>query len=324
MGNLLSLFLCLSILTIRSVCADNAPFIGVFSQPFFNEDQNTTENIIAASYVKWLEVAGARSIPIPHNASISQVETLFPQIDGLLLPGGDGLRLPMASRRLWELAETANEMGEFFPVWGTCLGFEYMVRLASGRDDILEGGYDAENISLPLKRTASVSRLYAGFETIIQDQNLTLNNHHQGISPTSFKQNAQLVSLFDITSTNEDRQGRAFVSTMESKDPDRKPYYGVQYHPEKNAFEYGQSDEGISYYAIDHSPMGLHFSIHLANFFVNLTRTSRRLRRNNTSSKMTIGPVYTYPRKVGSRHFQEYYVIDDWKNNNDPAISMVG
>mmetsp|Transcript_25971 Transcript_25971/g.38376 ORF Transcript_25971/g.38376 Transcript_25971/m.38376 type:complete len:322 (-) Transcript_25971:23-988(-) len=314
--------LCLVILVTGPVAADITPLVGIFSQPFFNEEQNTTEYIIPASYVKWLEVAGARSIPIPHNALIDQVETLFPHIDGLFFPGGDGQGLSMAARRLWELAETANENGKFFPVWGTCLGFEFLLMLASGRDNILEGGYDAENVSLPLKRTAAMSRLYEGVESIIQTNNLTLNNHHFGISPMRFLQNAQLISMFDITSTNEDRQGKGFVSTIESKDPDRKPYYGIQYHPEKNAFEYGEDDTGLPYYAINHSPMGLYFSIHLANFFVNLTRTSRRLRRCNTSTT-NINPVYTYPRKVGSKHFQEYYVIHNPQYGSQPTTSLM-
>ena len=25
---------------------------------------------------------------------------------------------------LWNLAKTANDVGDFFPIWGTCLGFE--------------------------------------------------------------------------------------------------------------------------------------------------------------------------------------------------------
>ena len=42
--------------------------------------------------------------------------------------------------------------------------------------------------------------------------------------------------MFHITSTNVDTQNRSFVSTIEAKD---YPFYGVQYHPEKNNFEYG-------------------------------------------------------------------------------------
>ena len=59
-----------------------------------------------------------------------------------------------------------------------------------------------------------------------------------GITPARFQNDTKLTSMFHITSTNLDRQGRPFVSTMEPHDAMTHPYYGVQYHPEKNAFQY--------------------------------------------------------------------------------------
>ena len=300
--------------------------MGILSEPFTTLE-NTTEFMIAASYVKWLEASGARSIPIPYDATQGQVDDIFAQIDGVLFPGGSGRFLPPAANHIWRLAQAENSKdGGFFPIWGTCMGFEYLLMLASGKDDILEGGFDAENISLPLQllrhqsSTNNSSLLYRGMERLVQTNNITLNNHHFGITPHRFRRNTELTSMFDITSTNQDRQGRHFVSTIEPKDPNSNPYYGVQYHPEKNAFEYATyPGTDISYEAIDHSPEGLLLTTHLGRFFVNLTRVvvivvvvnnaaAAQLRHRPTATSYHPHPVYTYPRRVGVK-FQEYYLI---------------
>jgi gamma-glutamyl hydrolase len=44
--------------------------------------------------------------------------------------------------------------------------------------------------------------------------------------------NERFRSTWDILSTNEDRRGWTFVSSMESK---KHPFYATQYHPERNA-----------------------------------------------------------------------------------------
>ena len=43
---------------------------------------------IAASYVKWIESAGGRVVPIPYNGTNEEMDKIFEHINGLLLPGG--------------------------------------------------------------------------------------------------------------------------------------------------------------------------------------------------------------------------------------------
>ena len=62
---------------------------------------------IAASYVKYLESAGARVVPVLHTASKDNLTSTFNSINGLLYPGG-GANLasecqpPLCNRELWE------------------------------------------------------------------------------------------------------------------------------------------------------------------------------------------------------------------------------
>ncbi len=45
--------------------------------------------------------------------------------------------------------EQQNEAGNYFPLWGTCQGFEQMAIMASGDDSILTE-FQAENLTLAL------------------------------------------------------------------------------------------------------------------------------------------------------------------------------
>lgn len=47
----------------------------------------------------------------------------------------------------------ANDNGDHFPVWGTCLGFELLAFIASGNDNSVLSPTDASNLSLPLEFT---------------------------------------------------------------------------------------------------------------------------------------------------------------------------
>lgn len=84
---------------------------------------------LPSSYVKWIESSGAQVLPILLNQDDAYYQNVFKQTNGLLLPGGDNLLDPNkatplmeAAKRMYRLAVDANDRGEFYPIWGTCLG----------------------------------------------------------------------------------------------------------------------------------------------------------------------------------------------------------
>ena len=216
---------------------------------------------IEASYVKWVESAGARAVPVPYDASDATVEAIFHSANGLLLPGG-GVPLSDAAKKFLTLARDANAGGaDYFPVWGTCLGFEWLLQFEAGTDKILDEGFDSENLTLALDFSdygAQSSRVFTSNSTgfgagaahtgydvaavrgIFADKGnpVTMNNHGSGLEPRHLAANAKLAAFYKITATNLDRKGRAFVSAIEAADP-RQPFYGVQFHPEKSQYEFG-------------------------------------------------------------------------------------
>ncbi|GLE07554.1 hypothetical protein PINS_up018107 [Pythium insidiosum] len=223
-------------LTSSLVAAAKAgPIIGVFAQPIAKHGE-----YIAASYVKWIEMAGGRVVPISYNAPKEYLKSLAPQLNGLLFPGG-AADVNDRAAYMYELALQLNDQGIYYPVWGTCLGFEWLLQLTAGDLSALESDFDAMNITMPLNFTAEAS----------SKKPITMNNHHQGITPTYFAKFEKLTSFYSVLSTNVDRQGREFISTIEGK---KYPVYAVANStPEKNSFEYGEYPDGSPYEVIDHS-----------------------------------------------------------------------
>lgn len=108
-----------------------APVIGVLTEVLrdykrFSKDRKL---FLVSSYVKWLEGAGAQVLPVLLNQNDTYYEWVVEQTNGLLFPGGDNLLDPhkdtpmmVAARKLYRLAVAANDGGDYYPIWGTCLG----------------------------------------------------------------------------------------------------------------------------------------------------------------------------------------------------------
>lgn len=332
-----------------SVFPLGTPVIGILSQPRFHPLTNSTMyHYIASSYVKWVESGGARSVPIPFDAPDEMVDDLFGQINAVLFPGGPTGPPPRSAKRIWQLAEAANRRGDFMPVWGTCLGFEYMLMLASEEgESILQSGFEAENISLPLifptaptggalhsslrgqrMPAAAISELYSDpvLRHTAQNKAVAMNSHTMGIEPDRFQNDAGLTSMFHVTTTNVDKgnkfgqKRRPFVSTIETRQPDQYPYYGVQYHPEKNPFEYAMyPGTNVPYLAINHSPDAVMFSFELARFFVGKARENLRRGRHSLTKPAVFKPVVMYQTHK-ELPFEEVYVIPSAAEKQAAAI----
>lgn len=331
----LALFCCVGTVsaTTSRAATTATPVIGILSQPGWNSQSH----YIAASYVKWLEAGGARSIPIPYDASPALLDDLFSQINGLLLPGGACDMPPGVPYLLDKIVEgnrkTSHGDGDgdshYFPVWGTCLGFEFLIQYATGGGNgsntgALQSGFDADNVSWALEGVQQ-RELYVDPTTYatVAEKAVTMNSHHQGIEPDQFAAFPTLTKQWAVTSVNHDKNGRPFVSTIEPLDPQRFPLYGVQYHPEKNAFEYASAPgTNTPYENIDHSEEGVAFSIYMARFFVDRVRHGQSVNRNHDYSKPDLYPLMTtYPIQTGL-HFEQIYIVPTAKNWNGTDISL--
>ena len=111
---------------------------------------------------------------------------------------------------------------------------------------------------------------YLIFFQILKTKKVTFNYHQRCLTEKDFTSNSNLKKDFTIITTNQDATNPSltFVSTMEHK---CLPIYGVQWHPEKNQYEFELNHH---YSHIPHDYNAVLIGQYFANFFVNETRKS--------------------------------------------------
>ncbi|XP_042366323.1 gamma-glutamyl hydrolase [Plectropomus leopardus] len=283
---------------------NDRPIIGVLAQEVKYPKGNET-SYIAASYVKTLESAGARVVPVMINQPPEYYTKLFNSINGIFYPGGSASitssGYQRAAKRFYELAIEANKKGDYFPVWGTCLGYEQLAVLTSGKNVLSRT--NTSDVSLPLVFTkeAKNSRMFQDFPADLMEdlasEPLTANAHKWSVTVQTQNTNEELRNFYKVLSTNTDGETE-FVSTVEAYD---YPIYGTQWHPEKNAFEWTRP-------YITHSQAAIKTTFYMAEFFVNEARKNfHRFDSEGDERNALIynySPVYTSP---SSTFVQIYY-----------------
>ncbi|XP_026791633.3 gamma-glutamyl hydrolase isoform X1 [Pangasianodon hypophthalmus] len=285
---------------------NDSPVIGVLAQEVYSPSPGKNA-YIAASYVKYLESAGARVVPVMINRTEEEYTILFRSINGILFPGGGASIFSSgyakAAGIFYKLALEANSKGDYFPVWGTCLGFEQLTLLTSGKS--LLSRTNTSGVALPLNFTkeSKDSRMFKDFPedlmTSLANEPLTENSHQWSLTTARFSGNEKLRKFYRILSTNTDGQTE-FVSTVEAND---FPIYGTQWHPEKNAFEW-------THVYIPHSPDAIRTTFYMAHFFVNEARKS--LHKFPSQKEEQNALIYNYqPTYTGKKSsFEQTYYFD--------------
>lgn len=301
----LFLFLGLSCLpSCSSAKTNDRPIIGVLAQDLRSPKPNQIA-YIAASYVKFLESAGARVVPVMINRTLEEYKTLFNSINGILYPGGAASIFSSGYQRaaeiFYELAIEANKQGDYFPVWGTCLGFEQLTYLTSGKNTLSRTNTTGVALALNFTEEAKGSRMFKDFPAELMEdlasEPLTENSHKWSVSMSTYNETEELRNFYKVLSTNTDGKVE-FVSTVEAFD---YPIYGTQWHPEKNAFEWARP-------YIPHTPSAVRTTFYMAQFFVSEARKNfHSFESEEGESKALIynyNPIYTGPK---SSFEQIYY-----------------
>ena len=242
-----------------------APLVGILAQPPPPEWGAPPSDVpgacrpppvigsyVAASYVKFVEAGGARAVPIRFDAPQAELARLFRSVNAILLPGGEADVASLAASGyaqagafLWAMAADAAAVGDYFPLHGTCLGWEQMAVLAAKNGSALtrsppfassDGG-----AVLEWAPVAASSRLFGGAENAALRKALAAEpaayeSHTAGVEPGAFAAFPKLVSTLRVLSTSRDANGREYVSTAEGAG--RMPLTATQWHPEKALFEW--------------------------------------------------------------------------------------
>jgi gamma-glutamyl hydrolase len=239
-------------------------------------------------------------------------------INGALFTGGgadfyesDGVTLtPFAAtaKIIFDESVTAAGDGEWWPIWGTCLGHELVLTLAAGQKDILSAPFDAENISFPLNLLpgASTSRFLGSAPDdvlqILSTQYVTMNSHQAGVTMKDFAAYPGAANRFTVLSTNVDRGGKQFISTTQANS---MPIYTTQWHPEKPLFEWWDTQN------VNHTTDSVYANSWTPRFFVSEARKNTRSFSNASAEAAAL--IYNYPAIFSAATdpgFQQVYLFN--------------
>ena len=217
---------------LQTTSAGDRPLIGVLAMKITDETifkhfkWTKDKSYIAASYVKWLESAGARVVPIRNDMSEKNLTYLFKSINGILFPGGEinleDSEYYKTGKKLFHKIVKANNHDNFFPAFGICRGSQAIAVFAEETIDILTQ-FDAKNMSLTMKFSDDYkkSRMFANLsdslKNAIENEPITAHYHKYGIKPEEFTKYKKLKTHFRILGTSENKKGQ-FVSAFEGKE----------------------------------------------------------------------------------------------------------
>jgi gamma-glutamyl hydrolase len=207
---------------------------------------------------------------------------------------------------LVNLAMEANRNGDFFPVWGTCMGYELLLVALGRNDNILNHFNDSDNHSQNLKfLNIHTSKIFHDFNKEDLEyshiQKPFYFNHHDGLTVENFQKNEHLKDLFEITSLGYTKNGTEFIGSIEGKD---YPIFGVQFHPEKNSYIWVERINAV------HTAESIVLMQKIANFFNRETR--KNFHQFKDSKYLESLLIYNYsPHKIAGSSFNSCYFFEN-------------
>ncbi|KAK3138258.1 hypothetical protein QOZ80_5AG0366510 [Eleusine coracana subsp. coracana] len=287
------------------------PVIGIVSHPGDGAggriSNGTATSYIAASYVKFVEAAGARVIPLVYNEPEERILEKLSLVNGVLFTGGSEKHGPYFEtiKKVFQYVLDRNEAGEPFPLFAQCLGFELVSMIVSKDNNILET-FDALNQASTLQfpnysllEGSVFQRFDPELIKKVSTSCLVMQNHRYGISPKRLRENGALSSFFKVLTTSPDENGKVYVSTVEAY---KYPITCTQWHPEKAIFEWRKP-------MIPHSEDAVQVTQHFANHFISQARKSPN---RPPADKVLDNLIYNYRSTFSgktSKSFEEIYIF---------------
>jgi anthranilate/para-aminobenzoate synthase component II len=179
-------------------------------------------------------MAGIDLVLIPSSSTGAEAAAYFDYIHGLFLHPGIAGKSPSAQQSA--LANTFLTMAaaskDYFPVWGTCQGFEQMISFISGitQLDLFDSKDYYKQVHGDVLTTGVKDSRILNWAPpqFLHQTYIPYFNHTEGISVRRFNQ-TKLKTTFRILTKAHDRAGHEYVAFIEGF---TLPWYGCQFHPE--------------------------------------------------------------------------------------------
>ena len=283
-----------------------------YSEEFCQRKDSSEYNAyIAAGFVKFIEQAGARAVPIFHTDSDKDIENLLNKLNGVIIPGGgvdiqnkDGspTDFTLKVKFIFDYAKKKTDEGIYYPIWAVCQGFEQIAIMEAPYPDILTK-VDATDIPLnleiiqDLKDTRLLRDMSADVLEGLQYAKIAYHNNDWGLDPEIFEQYEGLKE-YRVLSLGYDRNNRKMVTAIEHK---KYPIYSLSYHAEKNQFVWTGSNN------IPHSKIAIRLAQYYSEFFISECR--KNFNRFDSEAEERKAMIQNYPVMVGETSEQDIYLL---------------
>jgi len=338
---LLSLCLLAALSFAQSTTENDRPIIGLLTMPsdYPSNYSPSQYSYVRAGYVKWIESGGARVTPIQWNLATASLTQILSKLNGVVIPGGytaltqtsggttSDSPFLAACRIVVNYAINQTNSGITYPVYGIDSGMLAIALIIANDYTIVTPFNQANSLAtLQFTSSASTSKMYTLFPQYLtsyaQSNPIFWFNHTLGVTPSTFSANANLNSYFNVLSQTLDNSGLAFVSSFEGK---TKPIYGVQFHPEKNAYEWDSTTYDHEYKAVQAGQL-------LVNHLIDDSRSNMNVfpystiedacliyNSNTTMLPNIFAPMYFFPNSATfcmtsstARNLDVFDKIRDW------------
>ncbi|XP_060869859.1 gamma-glutamyl hydrolase B-like [Metopolophium dirhodum] len=305
------LTLILSFVTKVTICNER-PVIGILTQEVywssFKNVKPFIKSYIATSYVKSIEASGGRVVPVFTNRTTKYYMDVVRKVNGILVPGG-GCAFNMSSgigqstNEIFQIAKLVNRVNDHFPILGICLGFELLL-MASIKGKFPFSKCNAQDLNLPLTLVPGMEEKSVLFRNMPKDirnilltKPVTANHHFKCMRKANFT-SMNLDKFWNPITTNRDKHNLTFISTIEAKN---YPFVGLQFHPEKNAYEWEKDDP--------HSWSAIYSARYFYDWFVNKCRQNnhRFIKKSTLENELIYNYPTTYVGKLNSVFEQVYF-----------------
>ncbi|XP_022181745.1 gamma-glutamyl hydrolase A-like [Myzus persicae] len=309
----LTLILCF---VAKLTICNERPVIGVLTQEIywsisFKKLLPSYKSYIAASYVKSIEASGGRVIPVFTNRTTEYYKDVVNKVNGILVPGGGcafniSFGISQSTSEVFQIAKRINDDGDRFPILGICLGFELLLIASIGGKNPL-ARCNSNDVNLPLNLISTMEEKSVLFKTMPKDvrnilltEPVTANHHNHCVTQKNFT-SMKLDDFWNPITINKDENNLTFISTVEAKN---YPFVGLQFHPEKNAYEWERNDP--------HSWSAIYSARYFYDWFLNECRQNKHRYINQSTLENEL--IYNYPTTYSGKlnsSFEQVYLFGE-------------
>ncbi|KAL4504274.1 hypothetical protein ABPG72_021112 [Tetrahymena utriculariae] len=203
---------------------------------------------IVRSYVQNIQDSGkALTVPIHWDSTEEELDDILSKVNGVFFTGGGVQFMEENSVEQYYLktvtyiikkSKSFNDDDNYFPIWGTCLGFQVINYVTAGNDLSIMIRNLGDTASHNLYDIDLESKLFKDMPkdliNWLQEGSPAFFSHEDGIIKSQAEENESLSQNVIFTSLSKTDDGEEFIASIEFQD---YPIYAVQFHPEKNLFD---------------------------------------------------------------------------------------